>query len=37
MPAWEKMLKEDDMWDAILFLYDYTGSRPRAKEEAASK
>jgi hypothetical protein len=37
MPAWEKMLKEDDMWDAILFLYDYTGSRPRAKEEAPSK
>ena len=37
MPAWEKMLKEDDMWDAILFLYDYTGSRPRAKEEAAGK
>jgi mono/diheme cytochrome c family protein len=37
MPAWEKMLKEDDMWDAILFLYDYTGSKPRAKEEAEKK
>jgi hypothetical protein len=37
MPAWEKMLKEDDMWDAILFLYDYTGSRPRAKEEVEKK
>jgi mono/diheme cytochrome c family protein len=37
MPAWEKMLKEDEMWDAILFLYDYTGSRPRAKEEVAGK
>jgi len=37
MPAWEKMLKEDEMWDAILFLYDYTGSRPRAKEEAEKK
>jgi mono/diheme cytochrome c family protein len=37
MPAWEKFLKEDDIWDAILFLYDYTGSRPRAKEEAAKK
>jgi hypothetical protein len=33
MPAWEKMLKEDEMWDAILFLYDFTGQRPRAKEE----
>jgi mono/diheme cytochrome c family protein len=37
MPAWEKFLKEDDIWDAILFLYDFTGSRPRAKEEAARK
>ena len=37
MPAWEKFLKEDDIWDAILFLYDYTGSRPRAKEEAEKK
>ena len=37
MPAWEKMLKEDEMWDAILFLYDYTGSRPRAKEEVEKK
>jgi len=37
MPAWEKMLKEDEMWDAILFLYDFTGSRPRAKEESAKK
>ncbi len=35
MPAWEKFLKEDDIWDAILFLYDFTGSRPRATEEAA--
>ncbi len=34
MPAWEKFLKEEDMWDAILFLYDFTGLRPRAKEEA---
>jgi mono/diheme cytochrome c family protein len=35
MPAWEKFLKEDDIWDAILFLYDFTGQRPRAKEGAA--
>jgi hypothetical protein len=34
MPAWEKFLKEDDIWDAVLFLYDFTGRRPRAKEEA---
>ena len=37
MPSWEKFLKEDEMWDAILFLYDFTGSRPRAREEVAAK
>jgi hypothetical protein len=37
MPAWEKFLKEDEIWDAILFLYDHTGTRPRAREEAATK
>lgn len=37
MPAWEKFLKEDEIWDAVLFLYDYTGQRPRAGEEAATK
>lgn len=34
MPTWEKFLKDDEMWDAILFLYDFTGQRPRAGEEA---
>ena len=29
MPAWEKFLKEDEIWDVILFLYDHTGQRPR--------
>jgi mono/diheme cytochrome c family protein len=33
MPAWEKFLKEEEMWEVILFLYDFTGERPRAKEE----
>jgi mono/diheme cytochrome c family protein len=37
MPAWEKFLKEEEMWDAILFLYDFTGLRPRGREEAAKK
>ena len=37
MPAWEKSLKEDEIWDAVLFLYDFTGRRPRAKEEAAAQ
>ena len=35
MPAWEKFLKEEEIWEAILFLYDFTGQKPRAKEEAA--
>lgn len=33
MPAWEKFLTEEDIWDVILFLYDYTDQRPRAIEE----
>jgi hypothetical protein len=37
MPAWEKFLTEEQIWDAILFLYDYTGRRPRAKEESEKK
>lgn len=32
MPAWEQFLTEEEIWDVILFLYDYTGHRPRAKE-----
>jgi hypothetical protein len=35
MPAWEKFLKEDEIWDVILFLYDFTGRKPRGSEEAA--
>jgi len=37
MPAWEKILKEEEMWEAILFLYDFTGQKPRAKEEHAKQ
>ncbi len=37
MPAWEKFLKEEEMWEAILFLYDFTGQKPRAREEHAQK
>ncbi len=32
MPAWETFLTEEEIWDVILFLYDYTGQRPRARE-----
>ena len=34
MPAWEKMLKEEEIWETILFLYDFTAQKPRAKEVA---
>lgn len=33
MPAWETFLDEEQIWNVILFLYDYTGSKPRAMEE----
>ena len=33
MPAWDKFLTEEEMWDVILFLYDYSDQRPRAREE----
>lgn len=31
MPAWEAMLSEEDMWNVIVFMYDYVGYRPRAQ------
>lgn len=33
MPAWEHFLSEEEMWDVILFLYDFTGWHPRARHE----
>lgn len=33
MPAWENFLTEEEIWDVILFMYDFTGHKPRAKEE----
>lgn len=36
MPVWEDMLNEDEMWSVILFMYDYTGYRPRTKETGHS-
>jgi mono/diheme cytochrome c family protein len=32
MPAWDQFLDEEEIWDVILFLYDFTGNRPRARE-----
>lgn len=36
MPAWERFLTEEEIWDVILFLYDFTGQRPRAREEVGT-
>jgi hypothetical protein len=33
MPAWEKFLTEEEMWDVVLFLYDFSDQQPRAREE----
>lgn len=33
MPAWEKILTAQEIWEVTLFLYDYTGQKPREKEE----
>ena len=33
MPAWEKFLTEEEIWDVIHFLYDFSGQKPRAREE----
>lgn len=32
MPAWESFLTEEEMWNVVLFLYDFTGYQPRAVE-----
>ena len=34
MPAWESFLQEEEVWEVVLFLYDFTGKRPRAAGEA---
>ena len=31
MPAWENFLTEEEIWDVIIFLYDFTGYEPRAQ------
>lgn len=33
MPVWQNFLTADEIWKVILFLYDYTGHRPRSFEE----
>ncbi|MEO8503100.1 MAG: cytochrome c [Acidobacteriota bacterium] len=33
MPSWEKFLSEEEIWDVVHFLYDFTGQQPRARED----
>ncbi len=33
MPIWENYLTQEEIWDVILFLSDYTGNMPRASAE----
>jgi hypothetical protein len=33
MPAWESFLTEDEIWNVILFVYDYNGYRPRSRQD----
>ncbi len=30
MPVWQDILSEEEIWKVILYLYDYTGHRPRS-------
>lgn len=30
MPVWQNFLTEEEIWQVILFLYDYTGYQPRS-------
>ena len=32
MPAWEERLTEEQIWQVIMFLYDFTGQQPRRWE-----
>ena len=33
MPVWQDFLTEEEVWKAILFVYDYTGNVPRSWEK----
>ncbi len=32
MPAFEDLLTEDEIWKTVLFIYDYSGNKPRTWE-----
>ncbi|MDH5508771.1 MAG: c-type cytochrome [Nitrospinota bacterium] len=33
MPIWHHLLSEEEVWKVIIFLYDYTGHKPRVMAE----
>jgi mono/diheme cytochrome c family protein len=33
MPVWHRFLSETEIWQVILYLYDFTGHAPRAREQ----
>jgi mono/diheme cytochrome c family protein len=33
MPRWEQFLSTEEIWDVNLYLYEFTGHTPRAREE----
>ncbi|MDH5678631.1 MAG: c-type cytochrome [Nitrospinota bacterium] len=33
MPIWHTLLSEEEVWKVIIFLYDYTGHKPRVTTE----
>lgn len=35
MPRWEQFLTDEEMWEVLLFLYDFTDKAPRAAGEFA--
>lgn len=35
MPVWEHYISEEETWKVILFMYDYTGHKPRPRAGAA--
>jgi len=37
MPVWHTLLSEEEVWKAILFLYDYTGHHPRVTGEGGEE
>ncbi|MDM8561789.1 c-type cytochrome [Candidatus Marithioploca araucensis] len=37
MPVWHEILKEDEIWQVITFLYDYVGQVPRIWDPKVSK